>query len=197
MIGSAERRSDPPRQPAIKIRVVSPAAELVLEQVPPAKPQPTQPRPKASNPVVKPKPQPQKVRTEPPSLSTTLPRPSEKTAPPPEPSEAAARATNLQAQKEVVERQIASYSDALRQYILKHRQYPTMARRLKQQGTVEVEFVVYSDGAIGQAKVKRTSGYALIDEASLKLLAKLKSFRPLPGRLASRTFVVPIRYQLR
>jgi len=96
-----------------------------------------------------------------------------------------------------VDNEIASYSDELRQFIMKHRNYPTIARKLQHEGIVEVEFVVFADGTIGPARLKQSSGYATIDEAALKLLASLKSFRPLPGELVSRTFVVPINYRLR
>ena len=96
-----------------------------------------------------------------------------------------------------VDNKIASYSDELRMFIMKHRNYPTIARKLQHEGVVEVEFVVFADGTIGPARLKQSSGYATIDEAALKLLASLKSFRPLPGELVSRTFVVPINYRLR
>jgi len=192
-----ERPPGKPSQTPVKIRVISKGAELVLKK---ATPKPIKAPVTKDKPEPKPKVAPQKLVPVPqpkPAKQGLMRSPNQEKAPPPavapQPNlEHVAKGTDAE-----VTLQVASYSDALRQFISKHRVYPTMARRLKQQGTVEVEFKVLADGAIREVKIKRPSGYALIDDASLELLAKLKAFRPLPGGLASRTFVVPIRYKLR
>ncbi|NBV41726.1 energy transducer TonB [bacterium] len=75
--------------------------------------------------------------------------------------------------------------------------YPESARRRGQQGTVLLSVDITSDGRPAQIRVKKTSGFPLLDEAALKAVRKWK-FKPATSALApiASTVEVPVRFEL-
>ena len=57
-------------------------------------------------------------------------------------------------------------------------QYPAMALRNHYQGTVTIEFVVDPSGKVTSAKVQKSSGFPLLDEAALDMVKNRWSFTP-------------------
>ena len=55
--------------------------------------------------------------------------------------------------------------------------YPSASRRLEEEGTVTLRFLIGADGRVLQAEIDKTSGYARLDEAARNALAKCQ-FRP-------------------
>jgi len=49
-------------------------------------------------------------------------------------------------------------------------QYPAVALRNHYQGTVVIEFTVDASGTISSAKVQKSSGYPVLDEAALEVV---------------------------
>ena len=45
--------------------------------------------------------------------------------------------------------------------------YPTLSRRLKEQGTVYLQVLVLKNGKVGQLKLKQSSGFARLDQSAL------------------------------
>lgn len=82
-------------------------------------------------------------------------------------------------------------------WLLAHRSYPEMARRLRQQGTVVVHFTADREGHVLEVGLVRSSGAELLDQAAQALLrnARLPAFPP-DMKLAQQSLTVPIRYQL-
>lgn len=82
-------------------------------------------------------------------------------------------------------------------WLLAHRSYPEMARRLGQQGTVLVQFTVDRDGHVLEVNLARGSGTEALDQAAQALLrnARLPPFPP-DMVLAQQSVTVPIRYRL-
>ncbi|MBD5641406.1 MAG: energy transducer TonB [Desulfovibrio sp.] len=77
-------------------------------------------------------------------------------------------------------------------------QYPELARRRGQEGTVNVRCQVDAAGRVQSVELAKSSGFRLLDEAALKTVAKWK-FRPgtRDGAPVAGTVIVPVRFQLR
>ena len=55
--------------------------------------------------------------------------------------------------------------------------YPSASRRMEEEGTVTLKFLIGVDGRVLQADVEKSSGFARLDEASRNALSKCQ-FRP-------------------
>ncbi len=55
--------------------------------------------------------------------------------------------------------------------------YPSASRRLEEEGTVTLRFLIGTDGRVLQAEIDKSSGYVRLDEAARNALAKCQ-FRP-------------------
>ena len=55
--------------------------------------------------------------------------------------------------------------------------YPSASRRLEEEGTVTLKFLIGVDGRVMQSEVEKTSGFQRLDEAALKALSKCQ-FKP-------------------
>ena len=55
--------------------------------------------------------------------------------------------------------------------------YPSASRRMEEEGTVTVKFLIGVDGRVLQADIEKTSGFARLDEAARNALSKCQ-FRP-------------------
>ncbi len=92
-----------------------------------------------------------------------------------------------------------AYLSYLRQTIDERKVYPKNAKRLRQSGTVTVKFTVLSNGAITNISVVGSSGFELLDEATLDLLKALAKVRALPKEIgtAPMELTLPIQYTLK
>jgi len=72
-------------------------------------------------------------------------------------------------------------------------EYPGYAIRNRYQGTVEIEIKVDGAGAVVDAKVVKTSGYTLLDEAAIKAVKEKWKFPP--G--AARDYIWPCVFELK
>ena len=79
----------------------------------------------------------------------------------------------------------------LRQRIERAKRYPALARRLGMEGTVHVEFRIARDGSVEGVKVAKSSGYPLLDEASVQAIKRAVPLPIVPGKIR-----VPISYLL-
>ncbi len=158
-------------------KAVEKAIEGVIIPVPVA-PQPEKPKPKAVQPEVvkKPKPKPQTQKAEA-KKAVAKPKPAPvKPAPVAEASpkavsapEAVAETAKTKTAAKAAEPEpaatppVASANKALNKAPL----YPTLSRRLKEQGTVYLQVLVLKNGKVGQLKLKQSSGFARLDQAAL------------------------------
>ena len=77
--------------------------------------------------------------------------------------------------------------------------YPPAARRAGQQGTVTLSFTIGSSGAVISARIAKSSGYILLDNAAL---SAIRSWRFKPARNAldeavSYSYTLPVPFRLR
>ncbi|WP_340609289.1 energy transducer TonB [Xenorhabdus bharatensis] len=78
-----------------------------------------------------------------------------------------------------------NYYARLRQEIDRHKRFPRKAKRMKQEGTVTVNFILQDDGSITAARIVQSSGYSAMDNEALKALGLAKSVGPRPATLAA------------
>ncbi|HEY6528979.1 MAG TPA: TonB family protein [Cellvibrionaceae bacterium] len=76
--------------------------------------------------------------------------------------------------------------------------YPRAAKLAKQQGVVEVAFVIARDGTLLSCQVTRSSGYPALDAAALTALRRISPFPPIPASLTAQQVALslPIEYSL-
>jgi len=55
--------------------------------------------------------------------------------------------------------------------------YPSASRRLEEEGTVSLKFLIGADGRVLQAEIEKSSGFPRLDEAARNALSKCQ-FRP-------------------
>lgn len=167
-------------------------------------PLPAQPEPPRPKPIVKPRPVPAPpVPTAPPSeRAVTAPSPEppvpaavdlQATAPAPAPVAAAP----APAPQEPAEPLIPPRSDAAH---LSNPApvYPAVSRRLREQGRVLFDVYILPDGTVGEIKLKRSSGFARLDEAALEAV---RQWRYVPAKRGDQPipfwYVQPIDFAMR
>lgn len=82
--------------------------------------------------------------------------------------------------------------------LIKHKQYPTVARRMRQEGIVTVEAHFSPQGDVVRCMVITSSGFKALDEAALQLVrqaAEVTRLQTQPGRMAELR--IPIVYELK
>lgn len=86
----------------------------------------------------------------------------------------------------------------IRAEIEKNKQYPKMAKRLKQQGKVIVRFLITKHGFIESITLKNGCPYKRLNIAAIELLEKIKKFDPIPSELNKGSWVIdiPITYSI-
>jgi protein TonB len=92
---------------------------------------------------------------------------------------------------------LAPYMDAWRRRVerIGTLNFPSVASRAKLSGSPVIEVVVRSDGRLMSATVRRSSGYAELDQAALGILKLASPFDPFPPELANRYRTMRIPYQ--
>jgi protein TonB len=158
-------------------KAVEKAIEGVIIPAPVA-PQPEKPKPKPvqPEPLKKPKPTPQPQKKAEAKKAVTKPKPAKVTPAPlaeasakavsaPEPVADAAKTKTAAkaAEPEAATPPVASANKALNKAPL----YPTLSRRLKEQGTVYLQVLVLKNGKVGQLKLKQSSGFARLDQSAI------------------------------
>lgn len=80
----------------------------------------------------------------------------------------------------------------------KQKDYPATARRLKQEGTVRVQFTVAKDGSISGAIVSKPCPYSSLNESALAAVQAVHKFDPIPTVLGKDMWKmeIPIKYNL-
>lgn len=75
--------------------------------------------------------------------------------------------------------------------------YPSLSRRLREEGTVVLEILIKADGTVGEIKIKSSSGFKRLDEAATKAV---KQWRYLPATQGGQTidfwYEQPVEFNL-
>lgn len=189
-------------------KAVEKAIEGVIIPAPVA-PQPEKPKPKPvqPEPVKKPKAKPLKRQKAQAKKAVAKPKPAPlKPAPVAEASptavsapEPVAQGANNKAVAKAAEPEpqatppVASANKALNKAPL----YPTLSRRLKEQGTVYLQVLVLKNGKVGQLKLKQSSGFARLDQSALNAVRGW-TYQPAQklGQPIDYWFVQPVVFNL-
>lgn len=91
-----------------------------------------------------------------------------------------------------------SYFSMISAHLNRNKSYPAAAKKSEITGVVTVRFTVEPDGSVSSAAIKTSSGFALLDEETLKLLRRVGPFPPMPKDMVQEAVTVsqPINYQL-
>ncbi len=91
-----------------------------------------------------------------------------------------------------------AYLAELMAWLAKHKSYPAMAERRRQEGTSEIAFVLARDGSLLSYELARSSGHALLDEASAEMLRRAAPLPPIPPDIGEDRIriTVPVVFQL-
>lgn len=92
----------------------------------------------------------------------------------------------------------ADYFAILSAYLRRNKSYPSEARQARQQGVVTVRFTVDRRGNVSGESVKRSSGHAILDNATIQMLRRVSPLPSMPSSLKrdSATISLPIEYSL-
>lgn len=95
-------------------------------------------------------------------------------------------------------RPIDRYLSGLRQMIAQKKVYPSLSRRLGEEGRVLITFHLLRDGRIQDVQIKQASAHARLNEAALQSVSKMTSYKPIPDVIAESalTVEVPIEFSL-
>jgi protein TonB len=93
---------------------------------------------------------------------------------------------------------LSGYLREIRRLLEKNKDYPWMARRRNIQGVATVMFTIGSGGQIMAARVSRSSGQDLLDEAAQNTIRRVGKFPPFPAELNRQqlTVEVPLAFRL-
>ncbi|MDD2273137.1 MAG: energy transducer TonB [Desulfuromonadaceae bacterium] len=82
---------------------------------------------------------------------------------------------------------------SIRELITKQLVYPPLARRMSWSGKVVVAFTIAKDGSVGEIRIKKTSGFAILDKSALETIRRVA---PFPRPPAQTEIVVPINFEM-
>lgn len=90
------------------------------------------------------------------------------------------------------------YQLVLRQ-IAQHKRYPAQAKRIRQEGLVEISFDIGADGRLLSAQVSQSSQVPSLDAAALAAVTAASPFPPIPAELGVNrlSLSLPIEFALR
>ena len=92
-----------------------------------------------------------------------------------------------------------AYKARLRQLIIANKRYPSRAKRRRQQGTVNISFLILANGTVTNIKALKSSGYATLDNSAIKAIQQISGKLPIPKELNKKQWqiTIPVTYQLR
>ena len=107
--------------------------------------------------------------------------------------------TETHSNEEKIEKEneyLRKYKTELREEINKNKTYPTISRKLKEQGKVIVSFRVMKNGLFENIKLSVSSNIERLDEAALNALYETKKFKPFENELNKEfvDFELPLEF---
>lgn len=90
------------------------------------------------------------------------------------------------------------YRIELQAMLEKKKQYPLLAKRLRQQGKVLVRFTLKRDGTVSAAEVIGNSEFETLNKAAKELISQISGLKPFPEEVKKNqwVFVLPVEYRI-
>ena len=91
-----------------------------------------------------------------------------------------------------------SYFARLQAWLEQHKEYPSAARRRRQEGTAVLTFTMNRGGDVIAAWIQRGTGYRALDKEVIRMITRAAPLPPLPEDFAQDklTLSVPVQFQL-
>lgn len=173
-----------------KLQGVLIAPEPKMAPPPKAEPEPVKPQPAPKKPVQKPQRKP--IQKTPPPVAKAA-----AAAPVVAPSKAVSQKTASSSPAKTAEPTTQLPSADAAGLNNKAPVYPMLSRKRKEQGTVWLLLLVSKDGVVTELKLKKTSGFARLDQAALQAVKKWK-FQPArkQGQPIDYWYELPLKFSL-
>lgn len=89
-------------------------------------------------------------------------------------------------------RQEADYFSLVSAHLNRKKIYPADAKKARQQGVVTVRFTVDRRGNVSAESIKRGSGHALLDQATIDLVRRVSPLPPMPASMQRDTVTLSL-----
>ena len=92
-----------------------------------------------------------------------------------------------------------AYKARLRQLIIANKRYPKRAKRRRQQGTVNISFLILANGTVTNIRAVKSSGHVILDDSAIKAIKQISGKLPFPKEINKKQWLItiPVTYQLR
>jgi protein TonB len=183
-----------PAPPAESVQM--PSARETPPPVEPPPPEPEKPKPKPKKVEPTPKPKPKPVIEAPPSerAITQEETPQEESAPPPQQPVS----TPLAEENDTMGAPVTPPREDAHQLNNPRPAYPSLSRRLREQGTVLLEILIEPDGSVGEVRIKESSGFKRLDDTAVKAV---KQWKYTPAKRGNEPiaywYLQPLEFSLR
>lgn len=200
---AAPASSPAPPQPAPE---PEPEPEQRVEPEPVTPPEPVVEPPPRPPEVALPKPEPrQKPKAKPPEPVSEPVEQMQETAPESHQSAPSAKAETSSREQEgadtpVVDRSVVvSFQQRLLAHLERHKRYPRIARRLRQEGTAYLRFTMDRDGRVMDYRLERSSGHEALDDEVRELIQRAQPLPRPPAEMGNSTLemIVPVQFTIR
>ena len=186
-----------PQEKPSEIKTPSKPHEIPhVQQLVPKQPSPTQPSPlpiaataKVVEPIVQP------LKAQPQMVVKNTPEPQKSESVTINKSEPIAVTTPPAPKPNIEEEYLDNHLSAIRDLLVKYRKYPSMAVRLRQEGSVRVSFRLKENGSVEDIRIVSPSGFDILDQDAVALIEKTASYFPKPPKPVRIT--VPLKYSLK
>jgi protein TonB len=92
------------------------------------------------------------------------------------------------------------YQTKLAAWLAKHKRYPKLAKRRKQQGVVKVKFQIDAEGKLLSHQLLERSSYDSLNKEVERMLKRASPMPPIPPALRTEgnqyTYTIPVRFEL-
>ena len=79
-----------------------------------------------------------------------------------------------------------NYIGSILRKIHNNKNYPPQAKRMKQEGTSTVSFILKNNGSLEKTLISKTSGHKLLDSSAINTITKSAPYPPFPKNITAK-----------
>ncbi|HEY7883454.1 MAG TPA: energy transducer TonB [Cellvibrionaceae bacterium] len=93
----------------------------------------------------------------------------------------------------------SDYLASLQAWLERHKQYPRLARRMRQEGTALLYFVVSPNGEVLNYELRQSSGHQHLDREVIAMIERAQPLPAMPASMAQKELelIIPVEFFLR